>query len=182
MTYPIRCQSMKSTETISSWVAVTSLTHWGRDNIAAILQTTFSNAFSWIKNAWISPKISLKFVPKVRINIIQALVHIMAWCRPGDKPLSEAMMVSLLRHICVRRPQWVNTRYCYKSYSDDNCPFTKINAFWDVTCGIMKWKRSPHFMMMSSNGKKFWPSMRGIHRSPDNSTHKGSDVELWCVF
>ena len=32
--------------------------------------------FTWIKNAWISPKISLKFVPKVRINIIQALVSV----------------------------------------------------------------------------------------------------------
>ena len=33
----------------------------------------------------------------------------MAWRRPGDKPLSEPMMVSLLTHICVTRPQWVNT-------------------------------------------------------------------------
>ena len=31
----------------------------------------------------------------------------MAWCRPGDKPLSEAMLVSLLTHICVTRPQWI---------------------------------------------------------------------------
>ena len=60
------------------------------------------------ENAWISLKISLKFVPKVRINYIPALVQIMAWHRPGDKPLSEPMMVSLLTHICVTRPQWVN--------------------------------------------------------------------------
>ena len=33
----------------------------------------------------------------------------MAWRRPGDKPLSEPMMVSLLTHICVTRPQWVNS-------------------------------------------------------------------------
>ena len=32
----------------------------------------------------------------------------MAWHRPGDKPLSELMMVSGLTHICVTRPQWVN--------------------------------------------------------------------------
>ena len=61
------------------------------------------------ENAWISLKISLKFVPKVRINNISALVQIMAWRRPSDKPLSEPMMVSLLTHICVTRPQWVNT-------------------------------------------------------------------------
>ena len=60
------------------------------------------------ENEWILPRISLKFVPRVRINNIPALVHIMAWRRPGGKPLSEPMMVSLLTHICVTRPQWVN--------------------------------------------------------------------------
>ena len=35
----------------------------------------------------------------------------MAWRRPGDKPLSEPMMVSLPTHICVTRPQWVNNLY-----------------------------------------------------------------------
>ena len=59
------------------------------------------------ENAWISLQISLKFVPKVQINNIPALVQIMAWRRPGDKPLSEPMMVSLLTNICVTRPQWV---------------------------------------------------------------------------
>ena len=31
----------------------------------------------------------------------------MAWRRPGDKPLSEPMVINLLTHICVTRPQWV---------------------------------------------------------------------------
>ena len=48
------------------------------------------------ENAWISLKISLKFVPKVQINNIPALVQIMAWRRPSDKRLSEPMVVSLL--------------------------------------------------------------------------------------
>ena len=42
-------------------------------------------------------------------NNMPSLVQMMAWRRPGDKPLSEPMMVSLLTHICVTRPQWVNT-------------------------------------------------------------------------
>ena len=62
------------------------------------------------ENVRISIKISLKFVPKSPIDNIPALFQIMAWRRPGDKPLSEAMMVSLLTHICVARPQWVKTR------------------------------------------------------------------------
>ena len=60
------------------------------------------------ENIWILIKISLKFVHQGQINNIPSLVQIMAWRRPGDKPLSEPMMVSLLTHICVTRPQWVN--------------------------------------------------------------------------
>ena len=42
--------------------------------------------FRWIslnKNIWISPKISLKFVPKIRINNIPTSVQIMAWHQTG---------------------------------------------------------------------------------------------------
>ena len=60
------------------------------------------------ENVWTSLKFSLKFVPDVRINNIPALVQIMAWRRPGDKPLSEPMMVRSPTHICVNRPRWVN--------------------------------------------------------------------------
>ena len=50
---------------------------------------------------------SVQLVPKGPINNNPALVQIMAWRRPGDKPLSETMLASLLTHICVTRPQWV---------------------------------------------------------------------------
>ena len=60
------------------------------------------------ENVRLSIKISLKFVPKGQINNITALVQIMAWRRPGAKPLSEPMLVWSLTHICVTRPQWVN--------------------------------------------------------------------------
>ena len=65
------------------------------------------------ENVWISIKISLKFVPKGPIKYIPALVQIMAWRLPGDKPLSEPMMVRLPTHICVTRPQWVKVRLYY---------------------------------------------------------------------
>ena len=57
------------------------------------------------ENVRIAIKISLKFVPKGPINSIPALVQMMAWRRPGDKPLSEPMMVRLPTHICVTRLQ-----------------------------------------------------------------------------
>ena len=61
------------------------------------------------ENVWIFIKISLKFVPKVPINNIPAWVQKMAWCRLGDKSLSEPMLVSLLTHIRITRPQWVKS-------------------------------------------------------------------------
>ena len=70
------------------------------------------------ESIWISFGISLNFVPKSPINNIPALVQIMAWRRPGDKPLSEPIMVRLPTHrfICVTRPQWVS-QHCWW------CPF-----------------------------------------------------------
>ena len=80
-----------------------------RQNGRRFADDTFKRIFL-NENVRILIKISLKFVPKGPINNIPALVQIMAWCRSGDKPLSEPMMVSLLAHICVTRPQWVNMR------------------------------------------------------------------------
>ena len=74
----------------------------GRHFADEILKCIFLN-----ENVWIPIKISLKFVPKGPINNIPALVQIMAWRRPGDKPLSEPVMVRLPTHICVTQPQWV---------------------------------------------------------------------------
>ena len=59
---------------------------------ANLADDTFKYKFV-IEKVLISIKISLKFAPKGPINNIPALVQIMAWCRPGDKPLSEPMMV-----------------------------------------------------------------------------------------
>ena len=74
--------------------------------MADIFQTTFSSPFSWMKTFefqlifhWIFSWGSTDRKP--------ALLQIMAWCPAGHKPLSEPMMVSLLTHICVTRPQGV---------------------------------------------------------------------------
>ena len=93
---------------------IIKLAHWSQDKMATIFQTTLSNAFSWMKILEFRLKfpwslfVGSKLVPKSLISDIPALVQIMAWCGPGNKPLSEPMMVSLLTHICVTQPQWVN--------------------------------------------------------------------------
>ena len=80
------------------------LTHWqdGCQFPDDIFKYIFLN-----ENMWIPMEISLKFVLKGPINHISALVQIMAWCRPGDKPLSEPIVVSSLMYVCVTWLQWV---------------------------------------------------------------------------
>ena len=75
-----------------------------RQNGRAFADDIFKRIFV-NENISIPIKISLKFVPKGSINNIPSLVQIMAWRRPGIKPLSEPMMVNLPTHICVTRPQ-----------------------------------------------------------------------------
>ena len=72
--------------------------------MTAILQTTFSNTFSFFMNDkyCILILLWLSFVPKGSINNISALVLVMAWRRTGDKPLPEQMVThftdSYMRH------------------------------------------------------------------------------------
>ena len=69
------------------------------------------------ENMWVSLMMSLKFVSKIRINNIPALVQTMASHWPSDKPLSEPiLMISLLTHICITQPQWVNITLWYFSH------------------------------------------------------------------
>ena len=98
--------------------------------------------FKWIflnELIWISIKISLNFVPKGPINNIPALVQIMAWRCPGDRPLSEPMMASLAMHICVTRPQWVKS----KIYHSINFSYVKLLV------EIMDTTKSYHFAFLS---------------------------------
>ena len=74
-----------------------TLIHWGLDKMTDKFLTTFYNAFSWMK---IIDEFRLRFY----LRLLPSLVQIMAWRRPGDKPLSEPVTISLLTHICVTRP------------------------------------------------------------------------------
>ena len=109
-----------------------------RQNGRRFTDDTFKRIFV-NENVRISIKISLKFVPKGPINNYPTLVEIMAWRRSGDKPLSEPMMVSLLTHICVIRPQWVNIQ---------QLPYMRLTVMWyqygidiitDTNMALAKW-------------------------------------------
>ena len=74
------------------------------------------------------------------MNPIPALVQKMAWHQPSDKPSSQPMMVSLLTHICVTRPQWVKGQvtemYRLKlRNTESQCNTTKFIRMYGFTIG-----------------------------------------------
>ena len=101
--------------------------------------------FQTIFSEWkclISIKISLKFVPKAPINNIPSLGQIMVWRRPGDKTFSEPMMVSLLTHICITGPQWVN------GLTECNRTFHRWSLF--------SWSSLQEFCWNKEHNKSIW--------------------------
>ena len=68
------------------------------------------------ENEWIAINVSVKCFPKSVISNILALIEIIVWRHPGDKPSSQPVMVSLLTHICVTRPRWVKWGYESRLY------------------------------------------------------------------
>ena len=82
----------------------------------------FSRHFEMDFLEWKCIKISFTFVSRAPVNNIQALVQIMAWRWPGDKPSFEPMMVNLLAHICITWLQWVNNVH----FAETKCVFCTL--------------------------------------------------------
>ena len=107
------------------------LTHWGRDKMAAFryFQMYFLELFS------------LKFVPRVPIDNKPTLVHVMVWHRPGDKPLSGTIMISLLNiyaslslNELIVRYEWNNKATMVQVMASGYQAITWVNGDPDLCC------------------------------------------------
>ena len=101
---------------------------------------------------YVSIEISLKFVPGGQINNIPALVQIMAWRRPGNKPLSEAMMVSLLTHICVTRQHWVNFDLGHGQIVPLNQTAVEVMEWMDYVIPLFYWDVGTYSFLLMNVG------------------------------
>ena len=78
------------------------------------------------------------------------MVQIMAWRRPGDKPLSESMMVSLPTHTCVAQPQWINCPSTFRNFKNmDRLLLTilvwiRVNGNVYICSGQLMWDSRAH--------------------------------------
>ena len=88
----------------------------------------------------------------------------MAWRRPGDKPLSEPVMVSLLTHICVTRPQWANGA---------NISVHNEKVIFDMI--------SSNTLRPKQNGCRFADDILICFFSNENVWIKSYFIELWCL-
>ena len=99
------------------------------------------------------------------------LVQIMAWRRSGDKPLSEPMMVSLLKHIYVLRPQWVkkslhlNAALVWNLISHiPSVPSSKVSHAINIHLISMKFKRSKLSNPKNTHTKNYIKPKRLSHK------------------
>ena len=92
----------------------------------------------------------------------------MACRRPGDKPLSQPIMFSLLTHIGVSRPKWVNifTAYWVKNGNkpilqipECNCSISHNAPFKTEMCTFLFWMG--HCRIWNRCILGFW--IRSIH-------------------
>ena len=103
------------------------------------------------ENVWISIKISPMFVPKGPINNIPALVYTMAWCRPGERPLSEAMVAYFPD--AFTRPQCVNELYdVHSRYLQTRAEFFFAYRNWLFVTEIDKvWNEFSFYITFTTN-------------------------------
>ena len=120
------------------------------------------------ENVLISIKISLKFIPKGPINNIPTLVQIMAWRRPGNKPLSETMMIISLTHIWVAWPQWVKL---LPNFPGANELIWQYGNVWTEVIGHAEQQKMGHQLLlhprefMANKGDKLQP----LHIAPEQN-------------
>ena len=85
-------------------VAISMICHINKlsmNKLASILHTTHSNAFFFNENICISIQISLNYVCHGATD------------KRSTMPLSEPMMTISLNHICITRPWWILTFWCW---------------------------------------------------------------------
>ena len=102
--------------------------------MVAIFQTTFSNTFSPMKMHEF--RLTWRFHPSLFLSV--ALVQIMAWRWPGDKPLFEPMMFSLLTYIGVTLPQWVKYVIPIRIIGGGAYTIYKSYTVWLSTCTFLE--------------------------------------------
>ena len=89
--------------------AISLRPHWGPDNMAAILQTTFSHAFPCMKIIAFWLKFPWNLFPEIQLTISQHWFCKWLAAEEATCHLHNQWWYSLLTHISVTLPPWVKS-------------------------------------------------------------------------
>ena len=132
--------------------------YWtGSRSFIQITKTSFG--YSYLKCTWIRSTCDLQCLDLNRYPNYSKLGN--NWI--GARPLSE----SILAYYNCTPVQWNLNRnsqfYSGNSIQNVDCKMTAILHHYQCHDDVNKWKHFP----------RYWPFVRGIHRSPVDSPHKG---------
>ena len=132
------------------------LTHWGRDKIDAILQTTLSNAFSWMKMFEYWLKFHWSLFPMVQLRIfqqwfrswlgaVQATSHYLnQWWLVYQRIYASLCLNELTPAILIR-PDLIKTRHVLI-----NSMVTLLCNFTAITFSVIKNLKGRRFLHSSA--------------------------------
>ena len=79
------------------------------------------------------------------IDNMSALVQVMAWCRPGDKPLPEPMLTELTRSQLIK---WTPLSIHVKRHLINNCIIMITQC---VNKGVQYWRSVVHYVLIKAS-------------------------------
>ena len=95
-------------ESSKNLAAFRAITHWDRDKMAVIFQTTFSNTFSWMKTFEFRFKVHWILFLMVQLTIFQLWFRQWLGADQATTHYLNQWWSILLTHIRVTGPQWIN--------------------------------------------------------------------------
>ena len=151
----------------------------------AISQTTFSNVFSWMK--------MYEYRLKFHWNLF---LRVQLTRRRGDKLLSGPRLARLPTHICVTRPQWVNSNYStWFTYISASCDVSGIWWGWGlpgaIMCQLNSWCYDVTMMTSSTGIILRVPDLRRVNfdvtvmlcgEAPGGDKGLSAVIQLGCYY
>ena len=95
------------------------LTHWGRDKMAAVSQTTFSNEFSWMKMVQFWLRFPWSFILGVQLTMSSVMAQRQAIIRTNDGLVLWRIYASLgLNELLQQAPPLVSSQHWFMWWLD----------------------------------------------------------------
>ena len=139
-----------------------TLTHWGRDKMAAISQTTFSNVFSWMKMYELRLKFHWSLFLRVQLTILQ---HWFRWLLRASQVTSH----------CLNQC-WSVYRLIYASLD-----LNELNLICGFVAGNLLWNRSS-FLWWGRNNAAELTYEGEIKWPPSTRRHCEMQFDEWkCI-